>query len=130
MRKKIKKEYLRKTRKLFETKLHRNIIKEINTWAVPLIRYSGLFLKWTREELQQMDQRTRKLITMHKALRTRDNVDRLYVSRKEGGRGFTNIEDCLDALIQRRKDYIKSVAEDGLQRPDTTLTTKALTEQK
>ena len=67
---------------------------------------------------------------MHKALRTRDNVDRLHVSRKEGGRGFANIEDCLDALIQRRKDYIKSVAEDGLQRPETTLTTKALTEQK
>ena len=31
-----------------------------------------------------MDQRTRKLMTMHKALHPRENVDRLYVSRKEG----------------------------------------------
>ena len=33
-----------------------------------------------------MDQRTRKQITMHKALHLRDDVDRLNVSRKEGGR--------------------------------------------
>ena len=46
MKEKILKEYLRRTRKLLETKLHsRNLIKGINTWAVPLIRYSELFLK-------------------------------------------------------------------------------------
>ena len=36
-----------------------NLIKGINTWAVSLVRYSGPFLKWTREELKQMDQRTK-----------------------------------------------------------------------
>ena len=42
----IRKEYLRRTRKLLETKLsNRNLIKGINTWAVPLVRYSGPFLK-------------------------------------------------------------------------------------
>ena len=40
MKEKIKKEYLRRTRKLLETKL-----KGINTWAVPLVRYSGPFFK-------------------------------------------------------------------------------------
>ena len=53
----IQKEYVRRTRKLLETKLsNRNLIKGINTWAVPLVRYSGPFLKGTREELKQMDQ--------------------------------------------------------------------------
>ena len=48
----IRQEYLRRTRKLLETKLSsRNLIKGINTWAMPLVRYSGPFLKWTREEL-------------------------------------------------------------------------------
>ena len=61
----IRKEYLRRTRILLETKLFsRNLIKGINTWAVPLVRYSGPFLKWIREEIKQMDQRTRKLMTM------------------------------------------------------------------
>ena len=41
----IQKEYLRRTRKLLEKKLScRNLIKGINTWAVPLVRYSGPFL--------------------------------------------------------------------------------------
>ena len=46
-----------------------------------------------------MDQRTRKLMIMHKALPPRDDVDRLYVSRKEGGRGLASIEDSIDASI-------------------------------
>ena len=102
------KKYLRRTRKLLETKLSsRNVINGINTWAVPLVRYSGPFLMWTRDELKKMDQRTRKLMTIHKALHPRDDVNRLYVSRKEGGRGLTSIEDTVDASIQRLEDYIE-----------------------
>ena len=51
-----------------------------------------------------MDQRTRKLITMHKAFHPRDDVDRLYVSRKEGGRGLASIEDTVNTPIQRLQD--------------------------
>ena len=52
-----------------------------------------------------MDQRTRKLMTMHKALDPRDNVDRLYVSRRKSERGLDSIEDSVDTSIQRLKDY-------------------------
>ena len=46
MKNKIQKEYLRRTRKLLETKhSSRNLIKGMNTWAVPHVRYSGPFLK-------------------------------------------------------------------------------------
>ena len=54
-----------------------------------------------------MDQETRKLMSMHKALHPSDDVDRLYVSRKEGRRGFTSIEDSVDAQIERPEDYIQ-----------------------
>ena len=43
---------------------------------------------------------------MHKALYSRDDVDSLYVSRKNGGRGFVSIEDSGDASIQRLEDHI------------------------
>ena len=72
-----------------------------------LVRYSGPFLKWTRDELKQMDQRTRELMMMHKSLHPREDIDRLYVSRKEGGRGLASIEDSVDASIQRLEDYIE-----------------------
>ena len=54
-----------------------------------------------------MDQRTRKLMTMHKALHPRNDVDRLYVPRKEEGRGFASIEDSVDTSIQRLEDNIE-----------------------
>ena len=108
MKEMIRKEYLRRTRKLLEKKLSsRNLIKGINTWAVRLLRYWRPFVKWTREELKQMDQRTRKLMTMHKASHPRDDVHRLYVSKKEGGRRLVSIEDTVDASIQRLKDNIE-----------------------
>ena len=46
-------------------------------------------------------------MNMHKALHPRDDVDRLYVSRKEGGRGLASIEDTVVASIQRVGDYIE-----------------------
>ena len=108
MKDKIQKEYLRRTKKLHETKLScRNLIEGINTWAVPLVRYSGPFLKMTRDELRQTDQRTRKLMTMHKALHPRNDVDRLYVPKKEGGRRLASIKDSVDTSIQRLEDYIE-----------------------
>ena len=58
-----------------------------------------------------MDHRIRKLMTMPKALRPRDDVDRLYVSIKEGRRGFTIIEDSVDTMIQRLEDNIKNLEE-------------------
>ena len=45
-------------------------------------------------------------MTMHKALHPKNDVDRLYVSRKEGGRGLASIEDSVDASIQRLEVYI------------------------
>ena len=55
----------------------------INIWAIPIVRYSGSFLKCIREELQQMNQRTRKLMMMHKALHPRDDVDYYMSQEKE-----------------------------------------------
>ena len=100
---KIFKKYLRRTRKLLETKLYsKNIIKRINTWAV---RYSGPFSKWTREDLKQRDQITRKVMTMHKALYPRHGDDRLYVSIKVGERELTSIDDSSNVSIQWPEDY-------------------------
>ena len=108
MKENIKKEYFRRTRKLLKIRLCcRNLIKGMNISAVPLIRYLGPFLKWIREELKQMDQRTRKLMTMHSALHLKDDVNRLYVSRKEGGRWLASNEDSVNTSRQWLEDYIQ-----------------------
>ena len=61
VKEKIKKVYLGRMRNQLETKLYsRNLIKGINTRAVFFVRYSGPLLKWIREELKQMSQKTKK----------------------------------------------------------------------
>ena len=101
MKYKISKEYLRRTRKLLETKLNRrNLIKGINSWVVLLIRYSGPLIKWTRDELKQMNLTTRKLMIIHRALHPIDKVIRVYVSRKEGGRVLETWGELLSLKLQ------------------------------
>ena len=46
-------------------------------------------------------------MTIYKSLRLIDKVERLYVSRKEGRRGLTRIENSFDASI-RLEDYIEN----------------------
>ena len=96
MKDKIKKEYLRRTRKLLEAKLSsRNLIKGINTWAVPLVRYSGPFLKWTREELKQM-----KRTYQHRKQRLRIDKTTRRLYRK--ARTITAIRNDTDNTIDDR----------------------------
>ena len=42
---------------------------------------------------------------------SRDDIDRLYVSRKEGERGLASIKDSVDASIQRLEDYKEKLGE-------------------
>ena len=53
-----------------------------------------------------MDQRT-KNITMYEAVHPGDDFDRIYVSRKWGGRGFTSVQDSVSASIQQEASIKK-----------------------
>ena len=46
-------------------------------------------------------------MTTHQALHPRADINRLYVSRKEGRRGLASTEDTVDVSIQRLEDYIQ-----------------------
>ena len=98
MKEKVSNEYKRRVRKILETKLSgENVIKAINSWAISLVRYSAAFLEWTKEEVQGLDRRTRKLLTMHKGLHPRSNVDRLYWPELDYRRTLIIVRnDCLE----------------------------------
>ena len=101
-------------RKILATKLNgRNILTGINTWAISLLRYSSAFLDWTEAELEQMDRRTGKLMTMHQALNRKSDVAKIYLSRKEGGRGLISVEDTVKLAILGLERY-ELTSEEGL----------------
>ena len=112
MKEKVMKEYKRRVRKILETKLNAgNLIKGINTWAVSLLRYSAAFLDWTKFEMELLDRQTRKLMTMHNALHPKSNVDRLYLPRKDGGRGLLGVEDTVNIAKVSWKRYVNNSTE-------------------
>ena len=51
-----------------------------------VFRYEAGILQWKESELKDVDMKSRKIMTMHRVLHPKSDVDRLYVKRKEGGR--------------------------------------------
>ena len=76
MKDEVKKQHYRRVRKVVETKLNSgNVFKAINTWAVSVVRYSVAFLGLSRLQLEEINRRIRKLLTMHNGFHPKSNVD-------------------------------------------------------
>ena len=128
MKGKITSEYVRRVKKLCRSKLNGgNMINGINAWAVSVIRYSAGIVDWTVEELVTMDRRTRKILAMNGCMHTRSNVARLYLPRKEGGRGLISIEECVNKESKSLHGYLRETTEWMLQ---AALKEKLLNEQE
>ena len=76
------------------------------TWAVSLLRHSAAFVSWRKSELQAIDRKARKLFNTYGALNPKSEVDRLYIPRKEEGRGLISIEDCVELAIRCLEVYV------------------------
>ena len=103
----VLKECIRRLRKIFKSKLNGgNLVCGVNAWAVSLLRYSAAFVSWRKNELQPIDRKTRNLFTIYGALHPKSDVDRLYITRKEGGRGLISIEHCVELAIRGLEVYV------------------------
>ena len=95
MKTKVRNEYTRRIKRLIASSLNsKNLVTAINTWAIPVIRYGAGILDWTTAEAKGLDLITRKILRRG-FLKSNSDVDRLYVSRKLGGRGLQRIEDVI-----------------------------------
>ena len=109
MKDKFRNQYFRRTNLILKIKLNgRNKIMALNTWAVSILRYGAGIPKWNKNELQEMDRNTRKFMTMNKELHPRSDVARLYVSRKNGGRGLIACENSVKSEENGLGWYIKN----------------------
>ena len=74
------------------------------------MRYDAGIVKWTKSELDEIDRKTRNVMTLNKELHLRSYVDRLYVSRMEREKRLIGCKMCVKA---------EEIAWDGMS--DTTL---------
>ena len=96
VKEKTMKEYKRRLRLIPKSKLNgRNKITAINTWAVAIYRYGAGIICWRESELKSIDRKTRKNLTMYGAVHPKIDTNRIYMKRKEGGRGLISVEQCV-----------------------------------
>ena len=61
------------------------------------MRYGVGIVKWTKSELDEIDRKTRNVMTLNKELHLRSCVDRLYVSRMEREKRLIGCKMCVKA---------------------------------
>ena len=82
----VSKEYIRRVRKLQKSQQNdKTVIDVINPRAVSIIRYGAGIIKWTKEELANIDKKTTKLLNINLSLRPQADVDRLYMKGPKDG---------------------------------------------
>ena len=66
----------------------KNKVIAINKWTVSVLRYGAGIIRRTKEELKTLDRMSRKVLTMNGAFHPKSDVDGLFVSTEDGGRGL------------------------------------------
>ena len=92
-----------------------NLVRGVDTWDVSLLTYSAAFVNWRISELQAIDRKTRKLLTIYGVLLSKSDVDRLCIPRKEGERGLISIEDYVELAIRAVVVYVHGSEERLIQ---------------
>ena len=112
MKGRIKKEYIRRVKNILKSKLHGgNIISAINSRAVSIVRYGAGIISWSKKELENLDRKTRKLMTMNGGHHPKADVDRLYLKRCEGGWGLIGLEDYVQVEVHSLKKCLSTSKE-------------------
>jgi len=102
----LKQEYSKRLRMVLKAELNaRNKITAIGALAVPVLRYSFGIIDCRTEE-KKIDRKTREMLTMYKMHHPKADINRLYVKRKEGGRGLVQIEAAYKAKIINITEYL------------------------
>ena len=104
---KAKNEFLNRVRMILKSELNaKNTTDAIKTYAMPIMRYGFGVLKWTADELRAIDRKVRKILTKGRFHHPKSNTHRLYLSRKEGGRGLIGAADCHRQECTKLAEYL------------------------
>lgn len=96
MKDKLVSEYKRRLKLVLKSNLNcRNKILAVKTWAISALIYGAGILKWTKDDLRNMDRKSRKIVTMYYALHPKSDTDMLYLTREKGGGELISCECCV-----------------------------------
>jgi hypothetical protein len=110
----LEKQFYLRIKSILKSKLNgNNLIKAVNTYAVPLLTYSFGVIKWSKTNLQNINIKTRVLFTKFSKHHPKSAIERFNLPRENGGRGFSNLEVLLKNQIASLKNYFLNRARDN-----------------
>lgn len=115
MKRSIQDEYFERLKKIMKTSLNsKNTIDAVNTFATPTISYGFAVLDWSVTELEAIDRETRNVLKKYHLFNNNSDVTRLYLPRRDGGRGLVNITDQYKNQIVMYSCYLRNTEEQNL----------------
>ena len=87
------------------------MIPAIDTFAIPAISYGCQVLDWSITQLEQIDRETRKVLKRNKFLNNHSDNHRIYLPRKQGGRGLLSITDQYKKAMINMSIYLNNTNE-------------------
>ena len=116
MKEKIRKEYYRRVRLVLQSELNAcNKFEAINSLAVPVVTYSFNIINWKISEIENIDRKTRKLLTSNRMHHPKADMCRLYLPRSSGGRGLMQLEFSYKLTTIGMESYLSNTKDILLQ---------------
>ena len=99
LREKARKEYIRRLKKICRCELSpKNKITAINQKATPVLSYGFGIIDWPQREIDELDVKTRKILTMHKLIYRNQCID----PADEGGKRVLSVKVFFSAVSGRQ----------------------------
>ena len=86
----------------------RNRIDAINSLALPVVTYNFTIINWSLTEIRKVNTKIRKLLTIYRIHHPKSDINRLYLPRKEGGRGLAQLKLSLKMSIIGIDTYLNN----------------------
>ena len=117
MRERLPLEYFCRVKVVLRTEFYgRKKILAINGFTLPVLTYGFCVIHWGGGmDLQRLDQRTRKLLSMHGVHHPSADVDRLYAPCSDRGRELQQIESTYQSCIVRLNCYLADSSDPFMQ---------------
>ncbi|XP_055846222.1 uncharacterized protein LOC129912125 [Episyrphus balteatus] len=83
----------------------KNLIKAINTYAIPVLTYSFGVIKWSTTDLADLQRKIRTILTQYNLHHPRSCIERMTLPRREGGRGVIDLQTMHTKQITSLRQY-------------------------
>ncbi|CAK1584730.1 unnamed protein product [Parnassius mnemosyne] len=124
----LKKKFKHRLNSIFRSQLNsRNMSKAINSYAIPILTYSFGVINWTQGDLIDLQRIINTTLTAHRKHHPRSCVQRMTLSRSDGGRGIIDVLNLHNKQIKCLRQYFYQRSEHSPLHEIVTLADKRFT---